>query len=375
MWLVSKRNRRRLVVSALLCGRHVCRFFTKMPYSTEQRVALLEYYFERKSLDAVRAAFQHAYPTAPSPPNSTIMRLVHKFRASGSVANQPKKRSSTVLTGPKLNEIREKIEATPSTSTRRLAQQVHVSQTTVSRGLKRLHKYPYRVSMVQELKPPDYPRRVAFCDWFLRLIQGGRKMEVLDNFFFSDEAWFHLSGYVNARNYRQWSSEKPIDGYRETSLHPLKIGVWAAISRRRVIGPIFFENTIDGRRYREIITHFIALLEREERDCFFQQDGAPAHTARKTIEFLTDFFGERLVGRGLWPARSPEMTPPDCFLWGYLKNSIYETSPASIDELKERITAQIAQIDRKMLKRVFVNLVKRIRLCKSVNGGHFQHLL
>lgn len=100
-------------------------------------------------------------------------------------------------------EIRNKIEAAPCTSTRKMAQHVHVSQTPVERALKRLKKYPYRVSVVQELKPLNYPRRLAFCHWFLRLIKGGRRMDVLDNLFFLDEAWFHLSGYVNPQNYRQ----------------------------------------------------------------------------------------------------------------------------------------------------------------------------
>ncbi len=81
-----------------------------------------------------------------------------------------------------------------------------------------------------------------------------------------------------------------------------------------------------------------------------------------------------MVRKGLWPSRT-DLTPTDSFLWGYLNNSAYETSPASLNELKDRIMAQIAKIDQTMLKRVFVNLVKRIHLCKNVNGGHFQHLL
>ena len=36
----------------------------------------------------------------------------------------------------------------------------------------------------------------------------------------------------------------------------MKIGVWAAASRRRVIGPIFFEGSVNGEKYREIIDEF-----------------------------------------------------------------------------------------------------------------------
>ena len=56
------------------------------------------------------------------------------------------------------------------------------------------------------------------------------------------------------------------------------------------------------------------------RDCWRQQDGKTAHTA-KTTAFLQDFLRSRIVGRGLWPPRSPDLTPPDFFLWRFLKES------------------------------------------------------
>jgi hypothetical protein len=55
----------------------------------------------------------------------------------------------------------------------------------------------------------------------------------------SGEAWFHLSGYIHSQNYRTWATENP-PNFVESSLHPQKIGVRVAMSRRRIIGPIFF---------------------------------------------------------------------------------------------------------------------------------------
>jgi hypothetical protein len=62
---------------------------------------------------------------------------------------------------------------------------------------------------------------------------------------FTDEAWFHLSGYANAQNNRYWSSIHP----RQTSEVPLpnqKISVWCAIAATQIVGPIFFEQTINS---------------------------------------------------------------------------------------------------------------------------------
>ena len=38
-------------------------------------------------------------------------------------------------------------------------------------------------------------------------------------------------------------------------LHDKKVGVWVAISRRRIVGPIFFMNTINSERYCSDILH------------------------------------------------------------------------------------------------------------------------
>ena len=88
-------------------------------------------------------------------------------------------------------------------------------------------------------------------------------------------------------------------------------------------GLVFFTETINAERYREIVTQFIASLELDERDYRFQQDGATAHSTRESIIFLQDFFGERLIIRPLWPARSSDLTPPDFFLWGFLKDRVF----------------------------------------------------
>jgi hypothetical protein len=57
--------------------------------------------------------------------------------------------------------------------------------------------------------------------------------------FFTDEAWFHLSGYISAQNSKYWRSINPKQTF-EVPLHDQKIGVWCAITASRIAGPIFF---------------------------------------------------------------------------------------------------------------------------------------
>jgi len=63
------------------------------------------------------------------------------------------------------------------------------------------------MQVFHELIPGDNAKRVNYCRCFKNLIRGN--IGVLEQVFFTDEAWFHLSGYVNSQNYRTWRTENP----------------------------------------------------------------------------------------------------------------------------------------------------------------------
>jgi hypothetical protein len=77
------------------------------------------------------------------------------------------------------------MEQNPRTSL--LSAQSGVAQSTCQKIVKkRLSLHPYKMSLFQELKPADYPRRVAYCSWFLNNLNDNR---TLDLSFFSNKAW------------------------------------------------------------------------------------------------------------------------------------------------------------------------------------------
>ena len=54
-----------------------------------------------------------------------------------------------------------------------------------------------------------------------------------------------------------------------------------------------------------------------------QQDGAAPHYAFIMRTFLNDHCNNKWIGRSgpvAWPSFSPDLTSPDFYLWGYLKN-------------------------------------------------------
>lgn len=111
---------------------------------------------------------------------------------------------------------------------------------------------------------------------------------------------------------------------------------------------------------------------------WLQHDGAPAHNAADVRQFLQETFPNKWIGRGgpvAWPARSPDITSCDFFLWGFVKSKVYDTPPTTAEDMQQRIVAAFREITPQMLNNVEQSFKKRIRLCIDENGRHFEHLL
>jgi hypothetical protein len=62
------------------------------------------------------------------------------------------------------------IRSSPKKSLRRLARQSGVSVGSAWTATKLLHICPYKITVVPEIKPVDYEKRVRFCNWFINHI-------------------------------------------------------------------------------------------------------------------------------------------------------------------------------------------------------------
>jgi len=140
------------------------------------------------------------------------------------------------------------------------------------------------------------------------------------------------------------------------------------MSRRHIVGPIFFSETLKIQQYCHTIVYpFIAQLKEDEIvKAYFQQDGAMAHTAHMSIALLDAVVADRIISKTIWPPRSPDLSPPIFFLWGVMKNSVYSNDPHTIDELKMAITEYIQYVDHAILNMVFENTVQHVNECLNV---------
>jgi hypothetical protein len=95
---------------------------------------------------------------------------------------------------------------------------------------------------------------------------------------------------------------------------------------------------------------------------------------RVTIEEI-DTFNVINMTLACWPPRSPDLTPCDFFLWGYIKDRIFVPPlPVSLNELKQRITTAVESVDEGMFRSVWTELDCRIDICRVTKGSHIEHL-
>jgi hypothetical protein len=93
------------------------------------------------------------------------------------------------------------------------------------------------------------------------------------------------------------------------------------------------------------------------------------------MKFLNEIFRECVISINVWPPHSPDLTPPDFYLWGAAKSAVYHDCPHTLIELKTAVTAYIRNISQADLQRVFVNKMKWIQACIDAHRHHFQRLL
>lgn len=103
--------------------------------------------------------------------------------------------------------------------------------------------------------------------------------------------------------------------------HPLKVHVWAGISRRGTTRILIFEDIMDANFYIHTIltTGLIPFINRVYPDSHrLQQDNDPKHTANATKEF---FMLQNINWWNVWPSESPDFNPIE-MVWAMMKSRI-----------------------------------------------------
>ena len=337
--------------------------------SVQEKIEVVKLFYKFGSYAEVARQWPSTFLSKP-PSRQAMAAIVQRFEDTGSVADLPRcGRPKSATSGEHKAALKEAIQRSPHKSTSRASLALNISRTSVWRLLKELGLKPFRPRLIHALSDDDFDRRLEFCESFLEMVETG--LINLDNVLWTDEATFKLNGHVNRHNCVYWSEENPnITISREVNAPG--VCCWAGISSERIIGPFFFDTTVSKDSYlalpKDQIEPAIA-----GKDLFYMHDGAPAHYAKEVRAWLDEKFSDRWIGRRgpiEWPPRSSDLTPPDFFLWGVLKEQVYAERVGTIDELRHKIIAACAAVPVELCQKVCQSVNDRLFTCIEAGGAH-----
>ncbi len=148
---------------------------------------------------------------------------------------------------------------------------------------------------------------------------------------------------------------------------PQSVMIWAAMSSAGV-GPLcFLKSTVNAAIYQEILEHFMLPSADKlygDADFIFQEDLAPAHTAKCTKSWFNDH-GVTVLD---WPANSPDLNPIEN-LWGIVKRKMRDTRPNNADELKATVKETWASMPPQQCHKLITSMPRRIEAVIKAKGA------
>ena len=308
-----------------------------------------------------------AWPFFSSPPNrATIYRNFQKFRFFSSVEDRPGRgRKRTTRTNENVEQVLNLLSTDIFASLNYISRMTNISRTGVGNILNENEMNSYKVGHVQKLDKKDFERRLRFCKWYTRWSRTSERVV-----WWSDECIFSLVPQTNAQN-RRYRAPENLHIVDEIKNSHIKVTIWAAISSE---GNIMFE-VLEGSQTAE---SYLQLLQRnlpmmDLKRSYFQQDGAPIHTANKVVKYLKSNFYHHWIGKKSdekeWPPRSPDLSPLDYFFWSYVQSQLMNYDLETKADLLNALKQEIPRVPKSMIQKACNSLLKRCEKCISVGGG------
>jgi len=227
-----------------------------------------------------------------------------------------------VVTPEVEEDILQRFEDNPQTSSRAIGNTLDVRHPRVLRVAKENGLRPFHLQKVQKLQPEDFQRRINFANFVINQVEIDE--DFLSKIIFTDEARFTRDGKFNIHINHLWSDNNPHGTFVQGHQQRFSVNVWAGMIGSFLIGPYILPHRLNGRMYlrflQEVLPGLLEEVPPEVRNnMWYQHDGAPPHNLLAVQDHLHQNFPGRWIGTGgplPWPARSPDFNPKDFFFWG-----------------------------------------------------------
>ena len=237
---------------------------------------------------------------------------------------------------------------------------VTASKTTTFRHIRKMG-YNCRVPRVKPLL--SLSQRRKRLNWPMRRRTVGQWSKVL----FSDESKVCLLfGNQGPRVWRKMGEEQNPSCLRSSVKYPQSVMIWGAMSSEGVGKLCFLKSKVTATVYPNVLEDFMIPSAEDlygDADFIFQQDLAPAHTARST----KTWFDAHAITVLDWPANSPDLNPIEN-LWGIIKRKMRGTRPKNKEELTASIKEIWASITPRQCHRLIASMPRRIEAVIKAKG-------
>ena len=260
---------------------------------------------------------------------SSVTRIIKKYKITGSM-----KKGASTGRRTKLNtesqqfiedQMRKDDETTSGRIQKKLAKRgVRVHSSTVRRCRKKLGWTLQQTRYCQLIRDANKVKRLEYAQ---RVLETG---DTFDNVIFSDECSISLEQFRRTcyRKVGEPAKRKP------KPKHPLKVHVWAGISRHGATKICIFEGIMLADLYCDILrSNLIPFINEKLPNHRFMQDNDPKHTSR----VAKTFFEDNRINWWRTPPESPDLNPIEN-LWHELKFYLEtKVKPRSKQELIDGI--------------------------------------
>ncbi|KAJ7344226.1 hypothetical protein JRQ81_000176 [Phrynocephalus forsythii] len=151
---------------------------------------------------------------------------------------------------------------------------------------------------------------------------------------------------------------------------PQSVLIWGDMSSAGV-GPLCFIKSRVSAGIYQILDHFMVPPTGElygDADFIFQQDLAPAHTAKSTKTWLNDH-GITVLD---WPANLPDLNPIEN-LWGISKRKMRDMRLSNAAELTAAIEASWSSITPQQCHRLIASMPHHIEAVIDTEGSRTKY--